>query len=220
MKPKFHIFRKISGLFAQDSAFMQEVGKVLRMAGLNIALLISLLPVVTGGCGLIALYTEIPNQDKSFEKAFLDFFRKAHKNFRRSLIPWLLMLIGAIGLGLVWHLVLVLGQTNCFLLMLPLFMGTAVYALLLVWIFPILAQKQDLKGIQIFSLTLLVGLKELPRTLIAILVETVLLLLPLLCTSLTRIGIWLFFGLVPFCNLKFKIIKSGLEAFTGKNPNI
>ena len=208
-KPTF--FQKFSASLAEDSGLMRPVGTLLTLAALNLSCLLCLLPVVTGGGALTALYQLLPDAPHlSFDSACRRFFRQVRVCWKQTLLPFLLSAVAVGGLLAAWRTVLTLDLTNQFLIMLPLLLVSAAAGFCLLWLFPVLASRETdwLSGLQA---AFLLGLKELPRSLLLLLPEAGLVLLALWCsTSIGRIGLWLFFGIAPLAWVKAAILRGAL----------
>ena len=204
MQKKPPLFQRFAAVFADGSRFMQGVSVLLTLAVLNISCLLCFLPVVTGGGALTALYTLLPELRKlSFDAAFRQFFHLVRLQWKRTLIPWLLSLAAGGALVSAWWIALSLELTNQFFLMLPLLLATAVVGFCLLWLFPVLAHQTELSWSQALQSSILLGLRELMRSLLLLIVEAALVLLAIWCSlSLTRVGLWIFFGLTPLAWIK------------------
>ncbi len=218
MQKKPALFQKFAAVFADGSRFMQIVGAVLTLAVLNISCLVCMLAIVTGGGAMTALYTLLPEvKGLSFDHAFIQFFRLVRARWKQTLLPWLAAL--AVGGVLVsaWRVALLLELTNQFLLMLPLMLATAIALLCLLWLFPVLSVQEDAHWISAVRQAFLLGLRELPRSLVLLMLDAGIFLLALWCSaSLTRIGLWLFFGLTPLCYLKVQLLYAILHPAESK----
>ena len=208
-KPTF--FQKFASIFSEGSGFMSAVSKLLTLAAVNLACLLCMLPVITGGAALTALYGVLSEREGlSFDRAFRRFFQLVKLRWRASLVPWLLALVSGSSLAAAWHIVLVAGLTNRFLLMAPLMIASAAVGFMLLWLFPVLAF-HSASWPQAIRTAFLLGLRELPRSLLALIPEAALLLLPLACTTLTRLGLWLFFGVAPLALCKLLLLQGPLS---------
>lgn len=86
MRKKPSVWKRFTGVFADNSRLMTLVGRVSLLAELNLCWLVCSLPVVTGGASLTALYavlTEEPGLE--FDTAFKRFFQVFARQFRRTL---------------------------------------------------------------------------------------------------------------------------------------
>lgn len=192
---------------------MQIIGVLLTLAALNLGCLLYLLPVITGGGALTALYTLLPEIGHlSFDSAFARFFHLVRTQWKRALAPWLLALAVSGILISAWRVALLLGITDRFALMLPLLLVSAAAAFCLLWLFPVLAAQEDASWSLCLQTAFLLGLRELMRSLLLLATAAALLLLALWCSgSLTRIGLWLFFGIAPLCWVQHFLVRSVLK---------
>ena len=209
-KPTF--FQKFSAVFAEDSGFMRPVGTLLTLAVLNLCCLLCLLTLLLGGGALTALYRLLPEVPHlSFDAAFRRFFRQVRVSWKRTLLPFLLSVIAVGGLLSAWRTVLTLGLTNHFFVLLPLLLVSAGAGFCLLWLFPVLARGEE-DWLTALRTAFLLGLKELPRSLLLLLPEAGLLLLAMWCSgSLSRLGLWLFFGIAPLAWVKARILSGALS---------
>lgn len=216
-KPPF--FQRFAAVFAEGSRLMQTVSILLTLAALNISCLLCFLPVITGGGALTALYTLLPEvHHLSFDAAFRRFFRLVQTQWKRTLVPWLLALAAGGALVSAWWVALTLGLTNRFFPMLPLLLTSAVVGFCLLWLFPVLAAQETGSWAYALQTAALLGLRELLRSVLLVTVEAVLVLWMLWCTlSLTRMSLWLFFGIAPLAWIKVWILQPALHGIY-KNP--
>ena len=211
MQKKTTFFQKFASIFSDSSSFMSVVSKFLMLAAVNLACLVCMLPVITGGAALTALYGVLSERDNlSFDRAFRRFFQLVKLRWRDSLIPWILALVAGSSLAAAWHIVLMTGLTNQFFLMAPLMIASAAVGFMLLWLFPVLAL-HNVPWPQALRTAFLLGLRELPRSLLALIPGAALLLLPLACTTLTRLALWLFYGIAPLALFKLLLLQGPLN---------
>ena len=81
------------GLFSPDSKFMRVMSRIGDLMLLNLAFLVSCVPLFTIGAATTALYTVVFRFDTPREGGVVpDFFRAFLQNFRRSTGLWLILL--------------------------------------------------------------------------------------------------------------------------------
>lgn len=209
----------IIDFFADSSPFMHAVGQAALVAAAGLCWLVTTLPVFTGGAALTALYTVLLERTHlTYDVAFRQFFRCFRRQFRRTLPLWLLALAVCGVLSAAWYLAFSLGLTNRFLLMLPLLLASAAAAFTMLWLFPLLAAR-DLGRTETLAAAFLLGLRELWRSLILVLLEGAAAALTLFCAHgpLTLTGLWLLFGGGVTAWLKLLVMGHALKA-PSSNP--
>lgn len=217
MKKKRTFSETITEFFNDDSRFMTFIGRAALLAAANVCWLVCSLPVVTGGAALIALYTVLTERkEQTYDTAFRRFFQVFVKSLPSSLPAWLLALAAGGVLASAWRIVLRDGLTDRFFLVAPLLLASAAAAIVLLWLFPLMATG-GMSWRQALPLAFLLGLRELGRSLLLLLMETAGVLLTLWCfaASLTLTGVWLLFGGAVMAWGKLLVMRKPLETWTG-----
>ena len=165
MKKKRTFSNMITGFFNDDSKFMTFIGRVALLASANVCWLVCSLPAVTGGAALIALYTVLlERKEQTYDTAFKRFFQVFAKTLLPSLPLWLLTLGVGTALATAWRIVLRENLTDHFFLLAPLLLASAVMAIALLWLFPLLASGETAWR-EALPAAFHLGLRELGRAL-------------------------------------------------------
>ena len=216
MKKKRSFGQSILDFLGDSSPFMTLVGKAAFLVVLNVCWLVCSLPVVTGGAALIALYTVLTERkEQTYDTAFKRFFQVFAKTLLPSLPLWLLTLGVGTALATAWRIVLRENLADHFFLLAPLLLASAVMAIALLWLFPLLASGET-SWREALPAAFLLGLRELGRSLLLLLLEGAGVLLAACCftASLTLTGIWLLFGFAVIAWGKLLIMEGVLEKWS------
>lgn len=176
---------------------MSIVGRIAFLVVLNLCWLMCSLPLVTMGASTAALYSVLlERQDLSYLSAVPAFFRKLRQQFKRATLLWLPFM--AIGAFLLFDLWLMLQQQlmNSALLLTPLLLSAAVWGMTLLWLYPLLAFKGDLPFAAALRRAFLSALSELWRSLTALVILMVPLVLFLFYAQIfvQLLPFWLLLG--------------------------
>lgn len=141
MKKKKSFWQSILDFLGDSSPFMTLVGKAAMLVVLNVCCLLCCLPVVTAGAAVTALYAVLlEREEHSYLSAPAAFFRQLRRRFRQATVLWLPFLILALLLGMEAWVLLVRQLTDHALLLTPLLVAAALWAMTLLWLFPLLAR--------------------------------------------------------------------------------
>lgn len=146
-----------------DGPLMSFITKITYSAYLNILWLICCLPIVTIGASTTALFyvslKVAKNEEGSITKAFFHSFKA---NFRQSTVIWLILLVVGIVLGFDAYIFYHMRFDNVFWTV-----GTAIflvavaaYAIVLMYIFPLLARFDNTIG-AMFKNSIMLGMRFL-----------------------------------------------------------
>ncbi len=146
-----------------DGPLMSFITKITYSAYLNILWLICCLPIVTIGASTTALFyvslKVAKNEEGSITKAFFHSFKA---NFRQSTVIWLILLVVGIVLGFDGYIFYHMRFDNAFWTV-----GTAIflvavaaYAIVLMYIFPLLARFDNTIG-AMFKNSIMLGMRFL-----------------------------------------------------------
>ena len=146
-----------------DGPLMSFITKITYSAYLNILWLICCLPIVTIGASTTALFyvslKVAKNEEGSITKAFFHSFKA---NFRQSTVIWLILLVVGIVLGFDGYIFYHMRFDNVFWTV-----GTAIflvavaaYAIVLMYIFPLLARFDNTIG-AMFKNSIMLGMRFL-----------------------------------------------------------
>lgn len=218
MKKKPSLWQSVAGVFKDTSPFMRKVERAALLAELNLCTLLCSLPVITAGAAFTALHAALADFSAlSYGSALRLYFR----TFARALLPtlpqWLLTLVAGIALGGGWYTALRAQLTDNFLLMLPLLLSSAVVLFTAAWLYPLsahlLTRNEPLRFREVLPSSLLLGLRELPRSFAALILMLLspALLLFASAQSITAVGIWLLFGIAPFALLHIFLVQNTIN---------
>ena len=153
----------MSNLFNLDGPVLQFINKIVYSVYLNIFWFICCIPVVTIGASTTALFYVTlkmsKNEEGNLTKAFFHSFRE---NLKQATIIWLILLFLGIVLGIDGYILYHLRFENIFwTLCTAVFLVTgAAYAIVLMYIFPLLARFDNTVG-AMFKNALFIGLRFL-----------------------------------------------------------
>lgn len=213
MKEKHPLRQKVSALFADTSPFMTAVGQLALLAVLNLCLVVTGLPVVTLGAALTALYAVLAQRRAlSFAGAFTAFFRALWRRWRPATLCYLAVLATGAPLVLYLRLLLLHHLTDRMLLLLPLLLLGALWAMTVQWVFPLLALTNH-GAVHCLGRACLLGLRELWRSLLLLALDAVPLVLFFLYAQLfmTLWGFWCLLGFALLALVKFLVMEPVLR---------
>lgn len=212
MDKKKPIGQRILNIVQDESPLMSTVGAVFTFVLLNVCTLVCMVPVITGGAALTALYDVLLQRSGwNYVTACKQFFKSFRQKLAASLLPWVLTLAAAGGVLAAWKIVLEQGLTNQFALMLPLLLASIVILFTVLWLYPLMAAAA-LPWRQAIPAAFVLGLKELGHSALLLVLEAILVLFALYCStaSLSWLGLWLLCGLAPLEGLKLRVIAGKL----------
>jgi uncharacterized membrane protein YesL len=160
---------------------------------LNILLILCCIPVITAGAawaaGYFCLLRIVRGEEQGFP--FRPFFEEFKKTFRKATPAWLLLLVClAILAGDYYYAVYFGGPANKLFLVFSVVMAFVLLAAA-TWLFPLLARYENTLGKHIRN-SFLMAVAEFPKTLGAMAVQGIFLLLPLLFPDLFAYFGWIY----------------------------
>ena len=165
-------------LFNLDGPVLQFINKIVYSVYLNILWFICCIPIVTIGASTTALFYVTlkiaKNEEGSLTKAFFHSFKE---NLRQGTAIWLILLVVGVVLGIDGYVLYHMRFENVFwtLCTAVFFVAAAAYAVILMYIFPLLARFDNTIG-AMFKNSLLIGARFLFCTLLMAVVYFVMLL--------------------------------------------
>lgn len=190
--------------FNMDNKFFTFMSKVADLMILNVVFLLCCIPIVTIGASWTALYyvtlKMVRNEESYIVKSF---FKSFKENFKQSTIIWLIMLVGGILLALDFRITSVMESTFITVMRYGLMVVLTVYALVILYIFPILSKFENSTK-NTFKNALLMSIKHLPSTFLMVIVSAVpigaTLLIPIVFAYGLIVWILIGFSLTGFIN--------------------
>jgi uncharacterized membrane protein YesL len=183
------------------AAFGESVKRALSAAAdlmvLNILLILCCVPVITAGAAWAAGYSCLLRIARGEEQGFpfRPFFTEYVKIFRKATLAWLMFLVCLVILaGDYYYAVYFGGPANKLFLVFSLVMAFVLLAAA-IWLFPLLARYENTLGKHIWN-SFLMAVAEFPRTLAAMAIQGIFLLLPLFFPDLFAYFGWVY---VMFC---------------------
>lgn len=153
----------MNNLFNLDGPVLQFVNKIVYSVYLNILWFICCIPVITAGASTTALFYVTlkiaKNEEGNITKAFFHSFRE---NLRQSTLIWLILLVLGIILGADGYILYHMRFENVFwtLCTAVFCVASAAYAIVLMYIFPLLARFDNTVG-AMFKNALFIGVRFL-----------------------------------------------------------
>lgn len=169
----------MSNLLSLDGPVMQLINKVVYSVYLNILWFICCIPIVTVGASTTALfYVTLKiarNEEGNITKAFFHSFRK---NLKQGTLIWLILLVFGIILGIDGYVVYHMRFENVFWSICTAFLivATVAYAVVLMYIFPLLARFDNTTG-AMFKNALFMGIRFLLCTIVMAVIYFLMLLI-------------------------------------------
>ena len=207
------LWQRFSNLVSDSSPLMTRVGQVALLAVCNLCWLVCSLPVVTTGAATTALYAVLlERRELSFDTAFTAFFRAFRRCWRTATALWLTALVlGVVWLWAAW-LTAVQNLLNNAFALLPLLVSGAVWAFVVLWLFPLLAIGVGRPG-ALLRKAFLLGLGELWRSMVMLVIELVPLALFFLYarTFMILTGFWILLGFALLALLKLLVMEPVLR---------
>lgn len=154
--------------FSLDSPFMQICATLADLVILNILWLVCCIPIFTIGAATTAMYrVTIQLHRGEGSGIFKEFFRSFSLNFKQSTILWLIMLL--ILAILTADILILLPVHSVFLLALPA-IGILLWLFVNVYLFPLVSQFYN-SNKQMVKNALILSLRNLPRSLLTIILQ-------------------------------------------------
>ncbi|MFG6330948.1 MAG: YesL family protein [Lachnospiraceae bacterium] len=168
----------MTDLFNLDGPVLQFINKIVYSVYLNILWFICSIPIITIGASTTALFYVTlkmsKNEEGNITKAF---FRSFRENFRQGTLIWLILLALGIVLGVDGYVLYHMRFENLFwtLCTAVFCVAAAAYAVILMYIFPLLARFDNTTG-AMFKNALFIGIRFLFCTILMATVYFVMLL--------------------------------------------
>lgn len=153
----------MSNLFNMDGPVLQFINKIVYSVYLNILWFLCCIPVITAGASTTALFYVTlkiaKNEEGNITKAF---FRSFRENLRQSTLIWLILLALGIILSVDGYVLYHMRFENVFwtLCTAVFCVAAAAYAIVLMYIFPLLARFDNTTG-AMFKNALFIGVRFL-----------------------------------------------------------
>lgn len=169
----------MSNLFNLDGPVLQFINKIVYSVYLNILWFICCIPVITIGASTTALFYVTlkisKNEEGSITKAFFHSFKE---NLRQGTVIWLILLAFGIILGIDGYVLYHMRFENVFwtLCTAVFCVAAAAYAIILMYIFPLLARFDNTIG-AMFKNALFIGVRFLFCTALMAVIYFVMLLI-------------------------------------------
>lgn len=197
----------MSNFFNMDNGLFRALGKLADLMLLNILFIVCSLPIFTIGASFTALYYVTLKLAENEEGYIARGFWKSFKqNFRQATIIWLILLFFGIVLAL--DLLILKDSAGTFVTVLRVVITATIiiYALILLYVFPILARFYNSVK-DTFKNAFIMAVVNLPRTFVMLLICIASVLATFLNTYTLWYGIliWMMagFALVAFANSFF-----------------
>lgn len=168
----------MSNLFNMDGPVLQFINKIVYSVYLNILWFLCCIPVITAGASTTALFYVTlkiaKNEEGNITKAF---FRSFRENLRQSTLIWLILLALGIILSVDGYILYHMRFENVFwtLCTAVFCVAAAAYAIVLMYIFPLLARFDNTVG-AMFKNALFIGVRFLFCTVLMAVIYFVMLL--------------------------------------------
>lgn len=169
----------MSNLLSLDGPVMQLINKIVYSVYLNILWFICCIPIVTAGASTTALfYVTLKiarNEEGNITKAF---FRSFRENLKQGTLIWMILLAFGIILGIDGYVVYHMRFENVFWTICAAFLiiAAAAYAIVLMYIFPLLARFDNTIG-AMFKNALFMGIRFLLCTIVMAVIYFIMLLI-------------------------------------------
>ena len=168
----------MSNLFNLDGPILQFINKIVYIVYLNILWFVCCIPIVTIGASTTALFyvtlKMAKNEEGNITKSFFHSFKD---NLKQGTKIWLILLSLGIILGIDGYVLYHIRFENIFwtLCMAVFFVAAAAYAIVLMYIFPLLARFDNTVG-AMFKNALFIGIRFLFCTVLMAVIYFVMLL--------------------------------------------
>lgn len=186
------------------------MGRIADLIILNLLCIICCIPIITAGASITAMYyvtmKMVRNEESYIVKSF---FKSFKQNFKQATIIHIILLVTAIMLYLDINIVKNIEGTLTKVLTCIFIAFTFLYALILLYIYPLLAKfYNSIKNT--FSNALLMAIRHLPYTFLMLIISLVpiaIFFVPSVRIQSTLIMIFFLMGfaVIAFCNSKFLV---------------
>ena len=194
-------------LFNMDNPLFRTLGKLADLMILNFVFMICCIPVVTIGAALTGMnYVTLKIAEEEEGYIVKGFFKSFRQNFKQATIIWPILLFFGIVLGLDFYILSAGTGTFIKAIRIMLMIITVVYAMLLVYVFPVLARFDNSIKITIKN-ALIMAIADFPRTIVMVVITVGSVLVTLLNGYTIAYGllVWILcgFSLVAYLNSLF-----------------
>lgn len=196
--------------FNMDNKFFVFMGRIADLIILNLLCILCCIPVITAGASITAMYyvtmKMVRNEESYIVKSF---FKSFKENFKQATIIHIILLITALMLYFDLNIVKNLEGTLSKVLTCIFIAFSFLYALILLYIYPLLAKfYNSIKNT--FSNALLMAIRHLPYTFLMLLISLIpiaIFFVPDLRVQSTLIMLFFLMGfaVIAFCNSKFLV---------------
>ena len=168
----------MNSLLNPEGPVMQFITKIAYSAYLNLLWFICCIPIFTVGASTTALFyvtlKMAKNEEGNITRAF---FRSFRENFKQGAIIWLILLVVGIVLGVDGYTLYHMRFSNAFWTILTaiFIVAAAAYAIILMYIFPLLARFQN-TTMAMFKNSIMIGMRFLLCTAIMTVIYFVMIL--------------------------------------------
>lgn len=187
--------------FNMDNKFFTFMSRVADLIILNVVFIVCCIPIVTIGASVTAMNYVTMKMARNEESYIVkSFFKSFRENFKQATIIWLILLVAGLLLGMDFRIVQQVESTGLLkVVTYGLYMVALIYAMVLSYIFPLLA-KFDNTIKNTFKNAMLMSIRHLPFTIVILLVGFA----PAIATL--TIPIVLAYGLIVWIMVGFSLI--------------
>lgn len=188
-------------IFNMDNKFFTFMSRVADLIILNVVFIVCCIPIVTIGASVTAMNYVTMKMARNEESYIVkSFFKSFRENFKQATIIWLILLVAGLLLGMDFRIVQQVESTGLLkVVTYGLYMIALIYAMVLSYIFPLLA-KFDNTIKNTFKNAMLMSIRHLPFTIVILLVGFA----PAVATL--TIPIVLAYGLIVWIMVGFSLI--------------
>lgn len=194
----------MSSFFNMDSPIMRFLGRLADVMILNIVFLVTCIPIITIGAAWTSLsYVTLKmsrDEESYIVKSYLKAFRQ---NFRQATTIWGIALIAMLIFYMDFHIIRGMNQSMAQVMFILLSIIALMFALTLLYVFPVLA-KFDNTVLNTIKNAFLMAIGNLPRTLLMVAVIIGSIVLTFLSQETIAVGmlVWIMIGfaLIAFLN--------------------
>ena len=188
-------------IFNMDNKFFTFMSRVADLIILNVVFIVCCIPIVTIGASVTAMNYVTMKMARNEESYIVkSFFKSFRENFKQATIIWLILLVAGMLLGMDFRIAQQVESTGLLkVVTYGLYMVALIYAMVLSYIFPLLA-KFDNTIKNTFKNAMLMSIRHLPFTIVILLVGFA----PAIATL--TIPIVLAYGLIVWIMVGFSLI--------------
>ena len=158
--------------FSVEGPLMRALSDLTTLVALNLLTIICSIPIVTAGAAFTALHYEVMKMIAGQGHPVRDYFKQFKENLKSSTPVWVVFL--AVGIFVyVDYKIFAPADGNSFAPMLvPVYILILIFAMIFVWIFPLMARIENSFGAR-FKNAILLAIGHLPRTLIMVVIYVI-----------------------------------------------